>query len=91
VNYQITALKVGEQYVSGPQMFYMNKWDEWLKINMYVWLIHGGGKNILVDTGIRDTEEINTLIIPVFGERAKYVVKPGDDIIFRFEKSESYS
>ncbi|MEM0488235.1 MAG: N-acyl homoserine lactonase family protein [Candidatus Bathyarchaeia archaeon] len=72
VSYKIYPVKYCEQYVPGPEMFYMSGWESWLNIYFYFWIIDDGNKNILVDTGIRDVNEINPLVESIFGERGKF-------------------
>jgi N-acyl homoserine lactone hydrolase len=81
MNYKIKALKCGEQLVPGPEIFHMSRWYDWIKVNMYFWYITNGKTKILIDTGIRDPDEINKIIIPEFGEKAKFFIPKGYDLI----------
>ena len=80
MKYSIQALKCGEQLVPGPEMFHMAKWDEWIKVYMYVWFITDGEKKILVDTAMRNIDEVNPIIVSRFGEKAKFEMADDEDI-----------
>jgi len=60
VNYQIRALKNGECQVREDVVFLdrFGKTDTHL-FYLYVWMITGGGKTIVVDTGPKDVEGFN--------------------------------
>jgi N-acyl homoserine lactone hydrolase len=85
--YNIKALKCGEKIVPGPEMFYMSKWNEYIKVFTYVWFITDGKTKILVDTGLRDVNEINKMVIPDPGEKCKFVIPEGEDIISVLKKN----
>lgn len=81
MNYQIIALKNAEQSSPGPEMLYLNRWGEWIQTYTYVWLIQGGGKRIIVDTGVRDVDELNPGIVTLLGEKAKFKMGEGEDTV----------
>jgi N-acyl homoserine lactone hydrolase len=81
MTYSIRALKCGEQLVPGPEMFHMSRWYDWIKVFVYVWYITDDKTRILVDTGIRNADEINKLILPEFGEKAKFTISKGEDLL----------
>ena len=89
MKYSIRALKCGEQLVPGPEIFHMAKWDEWIKVYMYVWYITDGKKKILIDTGMRNIDEINPIIISGFGEKAKFQMAEDEDIASVLERVET--
>lgn len=70
--YNIQAVKFCEQLTPGPEMYYLSAWDEWINVYFYIWIVRGEGKIILVDTGIREVNEINPSIIKIFGEKGKF-------------------
>ncbi len=70
--YTIQAVKYCEQLCPGPEIYYLSAWDEWINLYFYFWIVRGGGKTILVDTGIRDVNEINPSVIRTFGEKGMF-------------------
>jgi glyoxylase-like metal-dependent hydrolase (beta-lactamase superfamily II) len=49
--YAIYPLKVAEETDPGPLVYYMDAWNEEIKLFSYMWLITGGEHPVLVDTG----------------------------------------
>jgi glyoxylase-like metal-dependent hydrolase (beta-lactamase superfamily II) len=71
--YSIKAIKYCEQMVPGPQMFFMARWDEWLTADFFLFLLRrDDGQVILVDTGVRDVDEIQPLVLAGVGERGRF-------------------
>jgi len=57
MEYRIRALKVGGvKNAPLPEMLFMTGWGEWIDLNVYIWVIEGSEKPIVVDTGIKDIE-----------------------------------
>jgi glyoxylase-like metal-dependent hydrolase (beta-lactamase superfamily II) len=86
VSYKIYPVKYCERYVPGPKVFYMSHWGSWLNVYLYFWIIDDGNKNILVDTGIRDVDEINSLVEPDFGEKGKFRMSRDKENIIKLLK-----
>ncbi len=60
--YSIKAIKYCEQTVPGPQMYYLDRFDQELRADFYFWLLRrDDGKVALVDCGIRDADEFNAI------------------------------
>ncbi len=60
--YSIQAIKYCEQTVPGPQMYYLSHFGEDMRADFYFWLLRrDDGKVALVDCGIRDVDEFNTI------------------------------
>jgi glyoxylase-like metal-dependent hydrolase (beta-lactamase superfamily II) len=71
--YSIKAIKYCEQSVPGPQMFHMSHWDEWLVADFYFFVLRrDDGKIMLVDTGLRDVEEIQPLVLSGVGHKGRF-------------------
>ncbi len=71
--YTIKAIKYCEQTVPGPQMFFMSRWDEWLEVDFYFFVLRrDDGQIILIDCGVRDAEEIQPLVVAGGGWRARF-------------------
>lgn len=49
---EILFFKVGELTVPSAEVYYMQKFDTWEKINFYVFYLKINGKNILINTGV---------------------------------------
>jgi len=72
--YAVRALRVGRMNVPGPQVFWMDAWDEWLPLSFTVLLIQGEGVTALVNTGPPDDlAPLNVHVRSVLGERAEFV------------------
>ncbi len=66
--YSIKAIKYCEQSVPGPQMFFMSRWGEWMTADFFLFVLRrDDGKVILVDTGVRDVDEIQPLVVAGVG------------------------
>lgn len=71
--YSIKAIKYCEQTVPGAQMYYMSHFDQDMRADFYFWLLRrDDGKIALVDCGIRDVDEFNTV---VGGPSSKYAFR----------------
>ena len=71
--YSIKAIKYCEQSVPGPQMFHMARWGEWLHADFFLFVLRGDdGQIMLIDTGIRDVDEIQPLVVAGVGERGRF-------------------
>jgi glyoxylase-like metal-dependent hydrolase (beta-lactamase superfamily II) len=71
--YSIKAIKFCEQAVPGPQMFYMSHWDQWMIADFFLFLLRGDDGSIgLVDTGVRDVNEIQPVTVAGVGERGRF-------------------
>ncbi len=71
--YSIKAVKYCEQSVPGPQMFFMDRWDEWLVADFFFFILRrDDGQVYLVDPGVRDVDEINLLTVGGVGERGRF-------------------
>jgi glyoxylase-like metal-dependent hydrolase (beta-lactamase superfamily II) len=64
--------------VPGPQIFWMDAWDEWLPLSFTVLLVRGHGVTALVNTGPPDDlAPLNDHIRSMLGDRA--VFRRGDE------------
>jgi glyoxylase-like metal-dependent hydrolase (beta-lactamase superfamily II) len=59
MTYRVRPLKCGEVLAPGPAVYLQRDYDRSYLLNVYVWLIEGGGRRILVDTGPGDPAEVN--------------------------------
>jgi glyoxylase-like metal-dependent hydrolase (beta-lactamase superfamily II) len=73
MTYSIQAIKFCEQSVPGPQMFFMSHWDEWMVADFYLFVLRrDDGQVLLVDTGLRDVDEIQSLVVAGVGQRGRF-------------------
>jgi N-acyl homoserine lactone hydrolase len=71
--YSIKAVKFCEQTVPGPQLFYMSAWDTWQDVDFYFFILRrDDGQIVLVDTGVRNVDEINPLVVAGAGEKGRF-------------------
>jgi hypothetical protein len=68
-HYTVRLVPVGSSYVRGPEAFWMDRWDEWVKLVFYVVAVRGGGRSILINTGPPDDlSEINRVWVGYLGD-----------------------
>ncbi|MGD0731819.1 MAG: hypothetical protein ABR956_11180 [Terracidiphilus sp.] len=68
MNYSVQAFSLGTHWVPGPEVYWMDCWNQREEMNIIVYLIRGGGKNILVNTGPpQDLAVINQAWLKFFG------------------------
>jgi N-acyl homoserine lactone hydrolase len=73
VTYSVKAIKYCEQMVPGPQMFHMARWGEWMVADFLIFLLRGSDGSIgLVDTGVRDVNEIQPSVVAGVGEVGRF-------------------
>lgn len=71
--YSIKAIKFCEQSVPGPQMFHMSHWGEWMVADFLLFILRrDDGKVMLVDTGLRDVDEIQPKIVAGAGYEGRF-------------------
>jgi glyoxylase-like metal-dependent hydrolase (beta-lactamase superfamily II) len=68
MKYSVQALNAGSFWVPGPEVYWMEAWNQREEMNALIYLIRGGGHNILINTGPpRDLTEINKTWLDFFG------------------------
>ena len=74
--YTVRAIKVGQSWVPRPEVFWMEGFGEWELLYFIVYLIQGGGKNVLVNTGPpQDLTELNTAWLNFFKDPRAQMVR----------------
>jgi glyoxylase-like metal-dependent hydrolase (beta-lactamase superfamily II) len=74
--YQIQILKMGQCQVRGPEVYWMDRWDDWEDLFFYMVLIRGDGKTAIVNTGPpRDLSAMNARWTGAFGARGALIRK----------------
>src|SRR5437868_900944 len=51
MNYSVKALNGGSFWVPGPEVYWMEGWGTREELNALIYLVRGGGRNILINTG----------------------------------------
>jgi glyoxylase-like metal-dependent hydrolase (beta-lactamase superfamily II) len=51
MNYSIQAFNAGTFWVPGPEVYWMERWNQREEMNVIIYLVRGGGENILINTG----------------------------------------
>ena len=65
---------MGQCDVAGPEVYWMNHWNEWVQLYFWMVVIRGNGKTIIINTGPpEDLTELNKRWSTGFGERGKLV------------------
>ena len=74
MKYRVDVLKMGQCDVRGPEVYWMDHWEEWDQLFFFMVLIRGGGKTVIVNTGPpRDLTVLNQRWTGVFGPRGALV------------------
>jgi glyoxylase-like metal-dependent hydrolase (beta-lactamase superfamily II) len=68
MKYTVRAFNAGTFYVPGPEVYWMHKWGQREEMNVIVYLVRGGGENILINTGPpQDLSVLNQAWVDFFG------------------------
>src|SRR4051812_827641 len=51
MKYSVRAFNVGTFWVPGPEVYWMEAWNQREEMNALIYLVQGGGHNILINTG----------------------------------------
>jgi glyoxylase-like metal-dependent hydrolase (beta-lactamase superfamily II) len=82
VSYEVTAIRYGDQMFPGPAVFWSRRWFEWVRLDLYFWLVRGNGRTVLVDTGMSadHCEAVNAHVTGWIGNEAalRVTVEPLD-------------
>jgi glyoxylase-like metal-dependent hydrolase (beta-lactamase superfamily II) len=67
MNYSVQAFNAGTFWVPGPEVYWMQRWNTREEMNIILYLVRGGGHNILINTGPpRDLGIINAAWLKFF-------------------------
>jgi glyoxylase-like metal-dependent hydrolase (beta-lactamase superfamily II) len=78
--YRVNVLKMGQCQVRGPEVYWMDRWDDWEELYFYMVLIRGEGKVAVINTGPpRDLSALNARWTSTFGERGALVRRPAEE------------
>lgn len=74
MNYRVDVLKMGQCQVRGPEVYWMDRWDDWEELYFYMVLVRGGGKVAVINTGPpQDLSALNARWTSAFGPRGALV------------------
>ena len=60
MNYHLQALKMGQCQVRGPEVYWMDRWDDLEELFFYLVLVRAEGKTAVINTGPpRDLTALN--------------------------------
>src|SRR2546421_8303598 len=70
MNYQVQVLRMGQCEVAGPEVYWMNHWNDWVTLYFWMVVIRGNGITAIINTGPpEDLTDLNARWIGGFGER----------------------
>ena len=76
MNYSIQAFNAGTFWVPGPEVYWMQRWNTREEMNIIIYLVRGGGHNILINTGPpQDLAGINAAWLEFFGYAEAQIVR----------------
>jgi glyoxylase-like metal-dependent hydrolase (beta-lactamase superfamily II) len=81
MKYSVQAFNAGTFWVPGPEVYWMENWNQREEMNILIYLIRGGGKNILINTGPpQDLGIINKAWLDFFGYQEAQIVRTEDQM-----------
>jgi glyoxylase-like metal-dependent hydrolase (beta-lactamase superfamily II) len=76
MKYTVQAFNAGTFWVPGPEVYWMEAWNQREEMNTLIYLIRGGGQNILINTGPpQDLTVINQAWLNFFGYPEAQIVR----------------
>ena len=76
MTYTVQAFNAGTFWVPGPEVYWMERWNTREEMNLILYLVRGGGHNILVNTGPpQDLTELNAGWLKFFGFPEAQIVR----------------
>jgi glyoxylase-like metal-dependent hydrolase (beta-lactamase superfamily II) len=81
MKYSVQAFNAGTFWVPGPEVYWMENWNTREEMNALIFLVRGGGENILINTGPpRDLTVINKAWLGFFGYPEAQIVRTEDQL-----------
>lgn len=81
MNYSVRAFNAGTFWVPGPEVYWMEAWNTREEMNALIYLVRGGGHNILINTGPpRDLAIINRAWREFFGYPEAQIVRTDEQL-----------
>jgi glyoxylase-like metal-dependent hydrolase (beta-lactamase superfamily II) len=89
MKYSVQAFNGGTFWVPGPEVYWMEAWNQREEMNVLIYLVRGGGKNILINTGPpRDLTAINKAWLGFFGYTEAQIVRSDEQLPQNILKSQ---
>ena len=74
MTFHVDVLKMGQCQVRGPEVYWMDRWDDWEELYFHMVLVRGGGKVAVINTGPpADLSAVNARWTAAFGPRGALV------------------
>lgn len=81
MQYTVRAFNAGTFWVPGPEVYWMTGWGTREEMNAIVFLVQGGGRNILINTGPpQDLTILNAVWRSFFGYPEAQIVRTTDQL-----------
>ena len=81
MKYSVQAFNAGTFWVPGPEVYWMESWNQREEMNTLIYLIRGGGQNILINTGPpQDLTIINKAWLGFFGYPEAQIVRTEEQL-----------
>jgi glyoxylase-like metal-dependent hydrolase (beta-lactamase superfamily II) len=81
MNFSVQVFNAGTFWVPGPEVYWMEGWNSREPMNILIYLIRGGGHNILINTGPpQDLGIINQAWLDFFGYPEAQIVRSEDQL-----------
>lgn len=78
--YSVQVLKMGQCQVRGPEVYWMDRWEDWEELYFYMVLVRGEGKVAIINTGPpRDLTALNARWTSAFGARGALVRREDEE------------
>ena len=76
MKYSVQAFNAGTFWVPGPEVYWMEGWNQREEMNVILYLVRGGGENILISTGPpQDISILNKAWLDFFGYPEAQIVR----------------
>jgi glyoxylase-like metal-dependent hydrolase (beta-lactamase superfamily II) len=81
MKFTVQAFNAGTFWVPGPEVYWMENWNQREEMNILIYLVRGGGQNILINTGPpQDLTVINEAWFNFFGYPGARIVRTDDQL-----------
>jgi glyoxylase-like metal-dependent hydrolase (beta-lactamase superfamily II) len=81
MKFSIQAFNAGTFWVPGPEVYWMEAWNQREEMNLLIYLVRGGGHTILINTGPpQDLTVINTAWRTFFGYPEAAIVRTDEQL-----------
>lgn len=82
MKYTVRAFNAGTFWVPGPEVYWMQGWNTREEMNVVIYLVQGGGQNILINTGPpQDLSILNKAWVDFFGYPEAQIFRPEEQLL----------